>query len=176
MAPVLWSENNEKMPGDPAWKGCAAQVAAVLIILFVTTVGRCQYRPPVTSAGFTFAAGWYDGVADVLQHHYSDSVFPQTDRNTDKFWLGGDRKYWDPAISWKNKYWRDFPLSETTLVWMTDGWHLSKSLRNVSYTGAILTYRFDENRPWWHYALDIIIITAARSAGWHTADKLLRNG
>lgn len=74
------------------------------------------------------AAAVCEGVMDTLQFHYTRSVFHQFSNKT----------FWDPTISWRNKY-RDgdpaagprFPGSITVFVGLTDAWHLFKLLRNV---------------------------------------------
>ncbi len=74
------------------------------------------------------AAAVCEGVMDTLQFHYMRSVFHQFSNKT----------FWDPTISWRNKY-RDgdpaagprFPGSITVFVGLTDAWHLFKLLRNV---------------------------------------------
>jgi hypothetical protein len=81
-------------------------------------------------------AGAANGVMDTLQFHYDrQTVFAQNDR------------YWNPAISWQNKYaqatpWElakplrpKFPGSITVFVAITDGWHLMKFI----YQGALRT-------------------------------------
>lgn len=60
--------------------------------------------------------------------------------------------FWNPEISWRNKHelgnpdlGEKFPLSRTALVFTTDGFHLLKSVRNVSITATTvhfgLTYK-----------------------------------
>lgn len=72
-------------------------------------------------------AGMANGLMDDIQFHYSESVVSQ--------W---DEQFWNPEISWKNKYAIDdhgalirplkarFFGSTTFLVSITDGWHLLK--------------------------------------------------
>jgi hypothetical protein len=49
-------------------------------------------------------------------------------------WIGN--RFWDPAISWMNKwdFWEEgkerFLGSSTAFVFLTDGWHLMKWIRN----------------------------------------------
>lgn len=77
-----------------------------------------------------FSAGGAKGVSDTLQFHYSSSVFVEKDAN-----------YWNPSISWKNKYtdWDNgdksakFPLSTSVLVAFTDGWHLSQLIEHLAW-------------------------------------------
>jgi hypothetical protein len=66
-----------------------------------------------------------DAGMDVLSSRYEKSIFSH--------WPN-QRGWWDPQLSWKNK-WKDgdprqgpaFPLSTTTLVTVTDGWHFLKT-------------------------------------------------
>ena len=60
---------------------------------------------------------------DALQFHYQQTGFEP------------DNRFWNPDISWKNKYKGGDPdngpaffLSTTALVFLTDGWHLFKFL------------------------------------------------
>ena len=73
-------------------------------------------------------AGLSNGIMDTLQFHYGKSLFPKVEGET---LLGQDREFWDPQISWKNKY-RDYDagdkrpafwLSTTALVFLPAGHH-----------------------------------------------------
>ena len=59
-------------------------------------------------------------------------------------------QFWDPRISWKNKWgystvtpdrYEKFFLSTTVLVFLTDGWHLFKALMLLFISLAIVTYK-----------------------------------
>ncbi|MDO8659162.1 MAG: hypothetical protein Q7K54_01030 [Candidatus Parcubacteria bacterium] len=88
-----------------------------------------------------FVAGMAKGVSDTLQFHYPKSVFTT---------IQGHEQYWNPAISWKNKY-RDydhgdareaFIFSRSLLVWLTDAWHLAQTIQTLAWTLAlVLTLR-----------------------------------
>lgn len=73
-----------------------------------------------------FLAGTSEAIMDKLQFHYNRSIFK-------KF---KNQLFWDPSVSWKNKY-KDgdptkdekFYLSKTLFVGFTDAWHLFKLLR-----------------------------------------------
>ena len=67
---------------------------------------------------------------DTLTHHYNDSFAV-------KYKL--DRQFWDPAISWKNKYVDGDPAKQKVKLsllffsinkpsFLTDGWHLLKAV------------------------------------------------
>jgi len=82
-----------------------------------------------------------NSVMDTLAHHYPTSIFNDM-----------DPKFWNPQISWKNKY-KDgvkafgpaFFLSTGLLVAFTDGWHFFKSLQIVLLAVAVIMflYAFD---------------------------------
>lgn len=79
-------------------------------------------------------AGMSEGVMDTLQFHYSNSIFYHLK----------NKLFWNPEISWKNKY-KDgdpkkgekFLFSTTLFVSLTDAWHLFKLIKNISiFIGA----------------------------------------
>lgn len=77
---------------------------------------------------FVFIAGLAEGVMDFLQFHFLVH-----------------NKFWNPDISWKNK-WKDgnplkgekFWQSSRALVFLTDGWHLMKFVRNLFIFASFL--------------------------------------
>ncbi len=73
-------------------------------------------------------SGFFEGAMDTLQFHFSNSIFS---KKTNQI-------FWNPEISWRNKYlWGDpkmgpkFIFSTTLLVSLTDAWHLFKLIRNI---------------------------------------------
>jgi hypothetical protein len=73
-------------------------------------------------------AGVSEAVMDKLQFHYDLSIFKNMK----------NQLFWNPLLSWKNKY-KDgdplkgekFFLSKSLLVGFTDAWHLFKLLRTL---------------------------------------------
>jgi len=69
---------------------------------------------------FLIFAALVKAIMDCLQFHYKDSPFAKFKKQI----------WWNPTISWKNK-WRGgkpengekFPGSSTIFVWTTDAWH-----------------------------------------------------
>ncbi|RME95485.1 MAG: hypothetical protein D6772_13110 [Bacteroidetes bacterium] len=87
-------------------------------------------------------AGLLNGTMDTLQFHYGKSIFP---KQVHEQLLGQPRQFWDPTISWKNKYkdWPHdprprFPGATTWAVMFTDAWHLLKALMHGCFHLAIL--------------------------------------
>lgn len=75
-----------------------------------------------------FVAGVSEGYMDVLNFHYDKfkSIHPKA-----------NNQYWNPQISWQNKYNSKIPFAKTAMVWTTDGWHLNKFIRNVGIFGGV---------------------------------------
>lgn len=77
---------------------------------------------------FSLLAGIAEGVMDFLNFHYN-----------------GVSNFWHPDLSWKNKWENGDPLkgerfflSSTALVFITDGWHMMKFIRNRCFDLAVL--------------------------------------
>lgn len=71
-------------------------------------------------------AGVCEAVMDKIQFHYDGSVFKKYK----------NQLFWDPRVSWKNKYkggdplaGEKFFLSKSLLVGFTDAWHMFKLFR-----------------------------------------------
>ena len=79
-----------------------------------------------------------NAIMDVISFHYDDSIFNKL-----------NPKYWNPQISWKNKYidWdngnkeRKKFLGVNIAPAFTDAWHFFKSLMIVLMVLAIVLYK-----------------------------------
>lgn len=73
-------------------------------------------------------AAMLNATMDTLTHHFSTSIF-----------AGLNDQWWNPAISWQNKYNYSFPWN---IVQLSDAWHLAKTLMlGVLIYGTIFTGR-----------------------------------
>lgn len=88
----------------------------------------------ITIALVVGLAGFLNGVSDKLQFHFNRSFA----RNWNPY-------YWNPKVSWRNKYKDKDPEkgpaffgSTTFLVALTDAWHLAKLLQMASFRVAIV--------------------------------------
>jgi hypothetical protein len=83
-------------------------------------------------------AGFCESVMDKLQFHYDISIFKNFK----------NQLFWDPRISWRNKYKNGDPLkgesfflSKSLFVGITDAWHFFKLLRNLfSFSGIYFIF------------------------------------
>lgn len=69
-------------------------------------------------------AGFFKAVADTLQHHFDSSIFKT-----------GERKFWDPIISWKYAGYLKFTR------YRLDGWHLANSGMIIAFCVAVVCYQ-----------------------------------
>lgn len=111
------------------------------------------------------AAGCFDGLTEVLRYDYPafKKTFPKA-----------SNEFWDPAISWKNK-WKDnnpnngpaFLGSTTIFVWTTDGYHLSRSLQKAFICSALVFKIGDRKQKWYMYFIDFAAFSIAYSIGFN---------
>lgn len=95
---------------------------------------------------FIFLAGLFNACMDVLKTRWIKSIF--------RFWP--NQNWVDPVKSWKNKWMSKYKLVDfimsTSLVFLTDFWHLCKFLMIVSFCLSIVLYK-----PLLNNILDILI-------------------
>ena len=115
--------------------------------------------------GFILILFWgcCDGITQQILFHYWDF---------EEVW-GFDPIFWNPEISWANKWaWNEygqmigekFPLSSTVLVFLTDGYHLLRTLVSwFSLIGIILIVR--SSQKFYQYFIDLILIFLIRGIG-----------
>ena len=89
--------------------------------------------------------GISEAVMDTLQFHFFKSIFSNFKKQL----------FWDPVVSWRNKYKNGdpdkgpkFPFSTTLLVGLTDGWHFFKLLRNLFLFVGVLLLVLSLNGFW----------------------------
>lgn len=83
----------------------------------------------------TLAAACY-ALIDTLVHHFDRSVFSHL-----------NPYYWDPMVSWMNKYYGGDPAKGHRMIWifrypvqLTDAWHLFKSIMLALMIAAVVLY------------------------------------
>ncbi len=101
----------------------------------------------------SFLAGASDGVNQVLMYHYGafKKVFPHANDH-----------FWKPSLSGANKYKNGdpaqgaaFPGSKTWLVFLTDGYHLTRFTDRLFWSGAVaVKISGYEKKKWYVYALE----------------------
>lgn len=130
----------------------------MLLLCSLSAQQRYNWRHAIAPASLSLVSGGAWGLHEKTMHHW-----PQFQ---DRF-PGANPKFWNPAVSWTNKY-RNWPEDKTRRrvpVFFTDAKHLLASVSQVSAFSAGACITLGDKRPWWHYALDVGISFAAYSAG-----------
>lgn len=100
----------------------------LILLLLASFTGHTQLRDLLRDPAFwvgnsaAMIGGAADGTNEVISHHYYkfEAVFPRA-----------NDQYWNPNLSWTNKYQNPFPGKTTLLVWTTDGYHMTRAVDNL---------------------------------------------
>jgi hypothetical protein len=135
---------------------------------------KTEAKKAIPAFSLSFIAGTAWGLHEALQ--YRKDVFFKRFPNA-------NRQYFDPAISWKNKYMRP-----GVPVQLTEANHLTFALNNIALSSAISAatiyctvpiVRPKSGRKWWEIPARMFFQSAAISAGytlgnWLTFDQLFK--
>jgi|SRR6185312_15495589 len=118
-----------------------------------------------------FVSGTLDGTIEAISFHYDEGfkrVFPKA-----------NDQYWNPAISWTNKYRNNnpsagpkYPGSTSFLVSTTDAYHALRTARNLTdaftlsfYIGH--SYRETDRPTLKKFLINALVLTAIRNVGFY---------
>ena len=137
-------------------------LALALLLITVTTQAQINALGQTTknqesnfyvTSSLLFVSGLADGLAEACKFHPKGV--------TEVF---GNPKFWDNSLSWRNKYRNGdpaqgakFPFSTTALAWTTDGYHLSRMIRNSTVIAAITIRIGGPARVWYQYVIEAVI-------------------
>lgn len=138
----------------------------LILFLLISTFGFGQRREfklieEIPSMSTMFLAGAFNGVSQDLLFHYNEfeTTFPNT-----------NPQFWNPEISWVNKYKNGdplqgarFPGSTTILVGTTDGYHAMLSSRDIMVVTSIALS--SKSRSWKHFLKKTAVYTIAYGIG-----------
>ena len=115
------------------------------------------------TGGLVFIAGSAKGFNETLQFNY---------RILEKKFPGINDQWFDPKISWRNKYEGGNPdngpkffLSTSVLVMFTDQYHLNQFIHRSAMVSALIIKLGEGKRPFKHYVYDLLYYTACYQAG-----------
>lgn len=132
-----------------------------ILLLALSVSGQSfKMREHVAPGILVFTAGMFEGVMDHLQFHYD-----------------GSHQFWQPDISWRNKYKDRDPANGKTFagkyfVAATDGWHLMKFGRNATLFTAF-AIKLGERKKWYWYIVEGAGYWAVNRVGFNVTYKLL---
>lgn len=115
------------------------------------------------TGSLVFTAGASKGFNETLTFHWKAfrNSFPKA-----------NPKWFNPAISWRNKYKNGnpeegakFPLSTSVLVMATDQYHLNNFVNKMAWTSAFVVKLGEGKKPFKQYLLDFLYYSACHQAG-----------
>ena len=146
-----------------------------LLFLALTFTARVdaqkKFKKYLLAGSSMFVSGMLDGTIETLVWHYDQSFRPRFPHANEQFW--------NPAISWKNKYQNGnsldgprFPGSTTAFAFTTDAYHALRTSNRALTTITLVGYINGECREKMSkkercktIIKDFLILTAIRSAG-----------
>jgi hypothetical protein len=142
----------------------------LLCLLACSATAQINWRREIAPLACFFTAGALEGQAETLKWHPHEFQ---------KRFPGADMNWWNPELSWPNKYRNGDPQqgpayfgSTTFLACSTDGYHMSRSTKNViGLTGIILTPDIKGQR-WYIYLIKAAMYSVAYTAGFHVTYTL----
>jgi hypothetical protein len=115
------------------------------------------------TGGLVFLAGASKGFNETLHFHWKEfkRQFPKA-----------NRQWFDPTISWKNKYKNGdseagpkYFLSTSALIMFTDQYHLNNFINKAAWGTALVIKIGEGKKPFKQYLLDLLYYTACHQAG-----------
>ena len=114
-----------------------------------------------------FVGGASKGFNETLQFNYK--IFEKT-------FPGANKQWFDPKVSWKNKYEGGNPdngakffLSTSVFVMFTDQYHLNNFIHRASLMTALVIKIGEPKQPFRYYVFDLLYYTACYQAGFAAA-------
>ena len=137
----------------------------ICLLISINIIASGQWKldkNKLITGGLMLVGGAAKGFNETLQFH-PDAFF--------KAFPDANKQWFDPRISWKNKYKNGdpaqgaaFPLSTNVLVMFTDQYHLNNFLHRGSITSAIVI-KIGHKQKFSYYVLDFLYYTACYQTG-----------
>lgn len=144
----------------------------VLLLLFSVSVQAQQAKEKkkwkidgnkILTGGLVLVAGSAKGFNETLQFNYK--IFEKT-------FPGANKQWFDPKVSWRNKYEGGDPdngpkyfLSTSVLVMFTDQYHMNNFIFKTALMSALVIKLGEGKKPLKHYLYDLLFYTACYQAG-----------
>lgn len=127
-----------------------------LLFIPLFSFGQYKFKPKqhIAPAVLVFLAGASDGLNQVLAYQYQSfkKAFP-----------GANDRYWSKEISFLNKYKNNDPAqgpkffgSTGPLVFLTDGYHLTRFTERLFLAGAFAVKIGQDKKKWYYYIAEAV--------------------
>ena len=143
-----------------------------VLLLFVSVCVQAQKtekpkwkidKNKIITGSLVFTGGAAKGFNETLQFNYK--IFEKT-------FPGANKQWFDPKISWRNKYEGGNPdngpkffLSTSLLVMFTDQYHLNNFIHKEALMSALIIKIGEGKKPFKHYVYDLLFYSACYQAG-----------
>jgi hypothetical protein len=146
-------------------------LVSLSLVLCHGQITRSDVIRELSLASMTFVGGYAYGTAETLVWH--PEAFLERHPNANP-------QYWNPHLSWRNKYKNGDPLqgeayfgSTNMLVWTTDGYHLMRFVERGMWVGALtLTVTLGEKKGWKYYVWSVGRSYLSYMAGFHLSYRI----
>ena len=121
----------------------------------------------IITGSLVFVAGGAKGFNETIQFNYK--IFEKT-------FPGANKQWFDPKVSWRNKYEGGNPdngaksfLSTSVFVMFTDQYHLNNFIQKTAIMTALVIKIGEPKKPFKHYVYDLLWYTMCYQAGFAAA-------
>ena len=121
----------------------------------------------IITGSLVFVAGGAKGFNETIQFNYK--IFEKT-------FPGANKQWFDPKVSWRNKYEGGNPdngaksfLSTSVFVMFTDQYHLNNFIQKTAIMSALVIKIGEPKKPFKHYVYDLLWYTMCYQAGFAAA-------
>ena len=149
------------------------RIIAVLLLLVSFSLQAQETKPEkpkwridknkILTGSLVLVGGAAKGFNETLQFNYK--IFEKT-------FPGANKQWFDPKVSWRNKYEGGNPdngpkffLSTSVLVMFTDQYHLNNFIHKTALMSALVIKIGEGKKPFKHYLYDLLFYTACYQAG-----------
>jgi hypothetical protein len=128
------------------------------------------YKIQPSTLVLVYFSGFFKGYHDVLDYHYPEFK---------RLHMGANDQWWNPDLSWKNKYKDGTPPeaaffgSKTIFVDVTSADHSTSGLSKYCMIGGICIKIGEKRKPFKFYVCDFLLYTIAYQAGFWTTYELI---
>jgi hypothetical protein len=150
------------------------------LLQYAASAQKKKFKDYLLIGSSSLVSGMLDGTIESISYHYDNGFKKRFSKVNDQFW--------DPSISWTNKYKNNNPAlgpkfmgSTDIFVCTTDAYHMLRTTKRAldGFTLACYVNRACSEKPmpkgkrWKSVAKDFLIITAIRCVGFTLTYSLL---
>jgi hypothetical protein len=121
------------------WSGTILMLIFLFTLAIPAKAQKKRWKDYLITGTSMLASGALDGTIETISYHYESGFRPHFRNINDQFW--------NPAVSWKNKYKNGDPCygpkftgSTTFFVGATDGYHMLRGTKRMLGAGTLAYY------------------------------------